>query len=159
MGEHYRQREMIFAQTMADRQEWEHATAHSRRLAVAADAELRRRHPSHKIEPLRSAEPAPVSGRQNDQSHLELDTRIGEMSSRIRDLEIRGQAFRAALQKRQALKVLNNDRRLGDLGNPFASWRTPGQDAILQPPKPSVAPSSTILQRVAEHDAEPEAGS
>jgi hypothetical protein len=63
------------------------------------------------------------------------------------------------LQKRQALKVLNDDRSWGDLINPFASWRTPGQDAILRPPKPSIAPSSTILQYVAEHDAEPEAGS
>src|SRR5262249_9780369 len=58
MGNHYRQQETIFAQTMTDRQEWEHATAHSRPLAVAADAELRRRHPDLKIEPLRSAEPA-----------------------------------------------------------------------------------------------------
>ena len=32
-----------------------------RSLAIAADAELRRRHPDQKIEPLRSAEPAPVS--------------------------------------------------------------------------------------------------
>ena len=43
---------------MADRQEWEQATARSRHLAIAADAELRRRHPDRKIEPLRSAEPA-----------------------------------------------------------------------------------------------------
>jgi hypothetical protein len=37
---------------MADRQEWDHATAFSRRLAIAADAELRRRHPDRKIEAL-----------------------------------------------------------------------------------------------------------
>jgi len=46
---------------MTDRQEWEHATARSRHLAIAADAELRRRHPNQKIEALRSAEPAPSS--------------------------------------------------------------------------------------------------
>ena len=45
MRDHYRQQETIFAQTMADRQEWDHATAGSRQLAIAADAELRRRHP------------------------------------------------------------------------------------------------------------------
>ena len=61
MGDRYRQQETIFAATMEDRREWEHATEHSRHLAVAADAELRRRHPDQQIEPLRSAEPAPVS--------------------------------------------------------------------------------------------------
>ena len=45
MRDHYQQQETIFAQTMADRLEWEHATAASRHLAIAADAELRRRHP------------------------------------------------------------------------------------------------------------------
>jgi hypothetical protein len=45
---------------MADRQEWVHATAKSRQLAITADAELRRRHPSQKIEPLRSSEPVTV---------------------------------------------------------------------------------------------------
>ncbi len=55
MADCYRQQETIFAQTMTDRREWEHATAHSLRLAIAADAELRRRHPDLRIEPLRSA--------------------------------------------------------------------------------------------------------
>ena len=44
---------------MADRQDWEHTTAASRHLAIAADAELRRRYPGHKIEPLRSANQSP----------------------------------------------------------------------------------------------------
>ena len=39
------------------RQEWEQASARSRQLAVAADAELRRRYPGQTIEPLRSTEP------------------------------------------------------------------------------------------------------
>jgi hypothetical protein len=47
----YQQREQTLAQTMADRREWEHATARSRHLAIAADAELSRRHPDQKIEP------------------------------------------------------------------------------------------------------------
>src|SRR5256885_689285 len=62
LRDHYQQQEQGFARAMADRQEWEQETARSRRLAIAADTELRRRHPYGKIEPLRSAEPAPVSG-------------------------------------------------------------------------------------------------
>jgi len=33
-----------------------------------------------------------------------------------------------------------------------AIWRTPGQAAILQPPKPTIAPSTRILEHAAEHD-------
>ena len=66
---HYQQREQTLAQVMTDRQAWEHATADTRHLAIAADAELRRRHPSRKIEPLRSAEPAPASDTQREHPH------------------------------------------------------------------------------------------
>jgi hypothetical protein len=41
----YQQREHTLAQAMTDRQDWEHATAASRHLAIAAGTELRRRHP------------------------------------------------------------------------------------------------------------------
>jgi transcriptional regulator with XRE-family HTH domain len=61
LRDHYQHREHDLTQDLAARQEWEHATERSRRLAIAADAELRRRHPGWKIEPLRSAEPASAS--------------------------------------------------------------------------------------------------
>jgi hypothetical protein len=46
LEEAYRQRETVFAAVMTDRAEWEAATRQQRQLAVAADAELRRRHPA-----------------------------------------------------------------------------------------------------------------
>ena len=51
LRDHYQQREHDLTQDMAARQEWEHATQRSRRLASAADAELRRRHPGGKSSP------------------------------------------------------------------------------------------------------------
>ena len=66
-------REQAFVQAMADRQDWEHATASSRHLAVAADAELRCRHPGQKIEPLRSTEPVPVPVTERDGKLPETD--------------------------------------------------------------------------------------
>jgi hypothetical protein len=39
----YRKREAVFAAVIADRTDWEQATRAQRHLAVAADAELRRR--------------------------------------------------------------------------------------------------------------------
>jgi hypothetical protein len=40
MANRYRQQEETFTQAMQDRREWEQATAASRHLAIAADAEL-----------------------------------------------------------------------------------------------------------------------
>jgi hypothetical protein len=58
----------------------------------------------------------------------------------------------------QALKVPTEDPSWSGLDTLFSARRTPGPAAILQPPKPSIAPSTRILQRAAEHDVEPEAG-
>ena len=67
MHDAYREREAVFATTMADRADWEQATRQQRQLAVAADAELRRRHPGQRFAPLRSAEPDPATQAQRDE--------------------------------------------------------------------------------------------
>jgi hypothetical protein len=81
MRDHYQQQQQILTQTMTNRQEWEHATAGSRRLAIAAHAELRRRHPYQKIEPLRSAEPAPVGDTEYEQAHAAPGQIISQMTA------------------------------------------------------------------------------
>jgi len=70
MRDRYQKQEHTFAEAMTDRAEWERATGHTRHLAIAADAELRRRHPEHHIGPLRSAERAPVSDADRQQLML-----------------------------------------------------------------------------------------
>jgi len=149
MRDHYQQQGQALAQVMADRQEWDQATAGSRRLAIAADAELRRRHPYKKIEPLRSAEPAPVS----DTEHEQADSAPGQKISQVRQ-----ELFRATLQDRQALKAPTEDPSWSGLDTLFSTRRTREQSAILQPPKPTIAPSTKTLERAVEHDVEPEAG-
>ena len=157
MRDRYRQQETLFAQTMEDRLEWEHATTHSRHLAVAVDAELRRRHPDTRIEPLRSAELAPISDTEREELHLVPDEKIAEMATWIRDLAVQRQAFRERIDEREGLKVPNDDPDWEDLGEAFPAWHSPGRGAILQPPKPQITPSAKILQLVAERDLEPEA--
>ncbi len=157
MADRYRQQETIFAQTMADRLEWERATAHSRRLAIAADAEMRRRHPELPIQPLHSAEPAPVSDADREKLPLAPDQKIAEMATWIRDLAAQRQAFREKFEGRHGLMVPNEDPDWDNLGEAFPAWRTRSPDAILQPPKPQITPSSKILQLVAGRDTEPEA--
>jgi hypothetical protein len=48
----------MLAEAQETRRQWEALTEPTRRVAVAADLELRRRHPDRPLEPLRSAEPA-----------------------------------------------------------------------------------------------------
>ena len=157
MYDRYRQQESTFAQTMDDRMEWGHVTEHSRHLALAADAELRRRHPDQRIEPLYSAEPDPVSDTGRAELTLAPDKKIGEMAAWISDLAAKRQAFREKLEELQGLKVPSEDPDWDDLGEAFPSWNSRGRDAILQPPKPQITPSAKILQLAAERDTEPEA--
>jgi len=119
----YQQREHTLAQAMADRQDWEQATAASRHLAIAADTELRRRHPSHKIEPLRSAEPVPVTD-------TEPDGRPSETATRIGDLGAQHHAFRQRINQRQHRMTPRKDLDWAALGDTLPSWWAPRLDAI-----------------------------
>ena len=47
----------MLAEAKETRREWEALTVPTRRVAIAADLELRRRYPDRVIAPLRSAEP------------------------------------------------------------------------------------------------------
>lgn len=153
----YRQRETAFAETMADRDDWELATRAQRHLAVAADAELRRRHPGQPLPPLRSAEPEPATETQR----AELTPIPGEppeqVGQLITELAAAHRAFAARLADRQSLAVPSPDPGYGDLGQAFPPWPAPSRDAILQPPKPEIRPSPQVLQRAADRDPDWEA--
>ena len=156
MRDHYQQQEQTLAQAMANRQEWEHATAGPRSLAIAADAELRRRHPHQKIEPLRSGEPAAVSDTGHEQASPGRDEKLIERVTRIRDLAAQRQACRAEMHEHPGLMVPGEDPVWGELGDATPNSRTSGPDAILQPPRPEIIPSARLLQLAGEHDSEPD---
>jgi hypothetical protein len=138
---------------MADRADWEHVTRQQRHLAVAADAELRRRHPGQHFSPLRSAEPEPATDAQRDELTLTAGDKPGEMRQWIKDLAAGHRTFAERLADRQSLTVPSQDPDYGDLGLAFPAWTGPARDAILQPPKPDIPPSPQILQRVMDRDA------
>ena len=142
---------------MADRADWDKATVQQRHLAVAADAELRRRHPGQHFPPLRSAEPEPATDAQRDELTLTAEQPPGEMAPWIKDLAAAHRTFAAALADRQSLMIPSQDPDYGDLGPAFPPWPGPGKDAILQPPKPEITPSPQVLQRAADRDADWEA--
>ena len=141
LHEAYRKREEVFAATMADRAEWDAATRAQRHLAVAADAELRRRHPGQHYPPLRSAEPQPATDAQHDQLTPAVGQPPGEMPSWIKEVAAAHRTFAERLADRQSLGIPSHDPDYGDLGPAFPSWPGQGKDAILQPPKPEIPPS------------------
>jgi hypothetical protein len=156
MRDHYRELEGTFAKTMDDRHEWEQATQHSRRLAIAADAELRRRHPRQRIEPLRSAERETASEEQREELLITPGQDISEMTGWITDLAAQRQAFREKIEERQ-LTIPSEDRESERLGHALPSPIPPERDAILRPPKPTITPSGKILELARERDAALEA--
>jgi hypothetical protein len=133
---------------MADRTEWKQATRRQRQLAVAADAELRRRHPGQYYAPLRSAEPAPAT---SAQLILTAGEKTTEMDQWIKDLAAERRTDRLA--GRQSQTIPSEDTDYGDLGQAFPPWRSPPRDAILQPPMPEIPPSPQILRHATDRDA------
>jgi hypothetical protein len=157
MADAYRSREMIFDMTERDRREWEAITEQPRRLAISADSELRRRHPGQHLEPLRSAEPEPVT--EADQSELALapETRFGDVGEWIKDLAAHRKAFAEMLAERNSMTIPAEDPDYEDLGRAFPALGMSERDAILQPPKPVIKPSARVLQQAWERDHAPEA--
>ena len=157
MHDAYRERETVFAGVMADRADWEAATRTQRHLAVAADAELRRRHPGQQFTPLRSAEPAAATDAQRAELTLTTGQDSPEAGQWIKDLAAGHRTFAARLAERQSQTIPSEDPDYGDLGQAFPPWTGHSRDAILQPPRPEIRPSARILERAADRDADIEA--
>jgi conjugative relaxase-like TrwC/TraI family protein len=154
----YRRRETVFAATMADRDQWDLTTRAQRHLAVAADTELRRRHPSQPFPPLRSAEPEPANQTQHGEAALAAGQGLPKAADLISDLAAGHRTFADRLAARQSLMVPCEDPDYGDLGQAFPPWPGRSTDAILQPPKPEIPPSARILERAMDRDVDREAG-
>jgi conjugative relaxase-like TrwC/TraI family protein len=150
LHEAYRQREAVFATAMADRADWEAATKAQRHLAVAADTELRRRHPDQHYAPLRSAEPDPATETQRAELTLTTAEPPAQPGQWIKNLAAAHRTFAEQLADRQSQSVPSEDPEYGDLGQAFPPWLRPGKDAILQPPKPDIRPSRQTLERAAD---------
>jgi len=153
----YTERETVFAAVMADRADWDAATRAQRHQAVAADAELRRRHPARPYPPLRSAEPPRLTGGQRAELTLTTGEQIRETGQWIKDLAAQRRAFAQRLADRQSLTIPSEDPDYGDLGQAFPPWPAPARNAILQPPKPEIQPSARLLERALDHNLDMEA--
>jgi hypothetical protein len=178
----YETRAAELEQADADYREWEHTVEGPLRLAVAADAELRRTEPGLALPPLRTAEPSPVTEAEHAELHspretaarrepgpaeqalaasyeryaAELDdiekTRSGPPGW-VQELEEARPAFREQLADRQSRRIPDPDPEYGDQGPAWPMIGPHERDAIRQPPAPQM-PAAPGLAR----EAEPEAG-
>ncbi len=147
----YQERETILAATVDDRAAWEHSTGAQRRLAVAADAELRRRHPEQQYPPLRSAEPEPVTAAEARDLTLTPGQPIPPEPQWLTELAAAGPAFAATLAARQQADPGN------DILPTARAWADLAPDALLQPPRPPIRPSARVLELVRQREADREA--
>jgi hypothetical protein len=153
----YREREAVFATVMADRADWDQATRQQRQLAVAADAELRRRHPDQRFTPLRSSEPQPATPAQRDELTITAGEETKEIGQWIKDLAAEHRTFADRVGERQSMTIPSEDPDYADLGQAFSARTGRGKDAILQPPKPEICPSERVLERATDRDGDVEA--
>ena len=153
LAEAYRERETAFAVNMADRDDWERATRQQRQLAVAADAELRRRRPEQPWPPLRSAEPEPAAPASSEDQPGLSQADLDILTKRSTGLAARHRELSDKLARRQS--------QIPDLTTAesvFPSWPQPSRGAILQPPKPEIPPAWQFREMTAEYDLDWEAG-
>jgi hypothetical protein len=140
MRDSYQQRVAALEIAADDRAAWEADTRHQRQAAVAADAELRRRHPDQPWEPLRSAEPE--------------EGRAGALPLSLEELAAQHREF-----ARKRAELGPTSVRLGsDLRRPHYPLASRRTGAILQPPPQEIPASQHILSRAAERDRDWEVG-
>jgi hypothetical protein len=151
----YRRIEARLAEATDDRRAWEQITAGPRRLAVAADSELRRRYPDKQIEPLRSAEPRAPEGDEITKPQPEAGP--AETPEWETQLAEQRRAFQEKLAERQNVMVPDEDPDYGFLG-PAWPWQECDPDAILQPPKPELRPCAGVERLTTYEVPEREAG-
>jgi hypothetical protein len=152
LHEAYQQREAAFAAAMADRAAWEDATRQQRQLAIAADAELHRRHPGQHHPPLRSAEPGPVTPAPREKAALTMEEDLARMDEMISGLTAHRRELARQFAERARPLVPAGDSAAS--GPEFPAWTGEVTDAILQPPRPQIEPSPRILERAVSHDLE-----
>ena len=137
LGAFYRQREDIDAGLMEDHQAWSRVTEGSRRVAVLADAELRRRHPDLELEspPIRRA--------------VRLRSRGTRSASRPgrdqllwpRQARRQREAFREQLKRAKVSRSRPKTRTTGPKATRGHPRGRNARDAVLQPPKPEMRPA------------------
>jgi hypothetical protein len=157
MRDAYSERGTALAAVMSDRADWENATRRQRQLAVAADAELRRRHPDQLWPPLRSAEPQSAAETTNNTPALSVGESTEALAQPPEDPAALHRDFADKLAQRQSLMVPAEDPDLESHRPAFPAWTPPAKGAILRPPPPDIPPPGWVMEHFTGRDLDIEA--
>lgn len=81
---------------------------------------------------------------------------IPDIGPWIREMAASHDAFASQLAQRQRL-AREGDQGVAGLGQAPWPWASPGEEPLLQPPKPMIRPSARVMDRLAQRDADLEA--
>ena len=129
----YRERAELDEQLDEARRQWDAQTAPMRHQALQADAVLRRRHPDWHLDPLTSAEPDPLPDEIPSITALEEERHRSLVTASLT-------ATRTEMEFRTSLPVHNQDHDYALEGETWPALSRPRRDAVLQPPRPAMAP-------------------
>ena len=145
--------------------QWDVMTEPTRRAGKAAVLEQQRRNGGEPTEPLRSAEPEPITkhGEAEDQAGrdeatlqalaLTPDT-DGAVPEAVEDAAKYNQGKQDEINERASERVPDEDPDYEDIGPAWQTLVERERDAVIQPPQPVVPPS----EQVAGREKQPEAG-
>ena len=173
--------ETRLTQAQAGYDAWEQATAPTRERAVAADAELRRRHPGQAIEPLRAklAEPQPepaVPERPAQAAEPEpapaspgpdlapASSRMDRVAERLREINARldeAAARKAEQAGQKAVEITSMQHQPGPDTELVVAWQsdlgTRQREAVRHEPMPRVPHAEPVAAHREASISEPEA--
>jgi conjugative relaxase-like TrwC/TraI family protein len=155
MSAWYQQHENELAAQMDIRRDWERATEHQRRMAVAAHGELRRRHPDQAFEPLTSADP----GGPTEAERAELDPAPEALAGGyqppawVAGLAEQRRKVAEILADRRSVRVPSEDPEGEYDGYAWPEFIARDRDAVLQPPRPEIRPSAAVEAAVRDREA------
>jgi hypothetical protein len=155
------------AQAQETRRQWETLTRPTRQVALAADQELRRRHPGRGLDPLESAEPGrrpPVSApgdgeqgtlsptRQTSPSAAPGATGVavsawGAIVERIGLISQKSCAAQVQLDELREMRIPGEDTVAPDMGPAWTIFPSRDRDAIVQSARPDILPAIEIQRR------------
>src|SRR5690242_8122502 len=122
-------------------------------MAVAADADLRRRQPHLAIARPNSAEPNAVTDKEHDELISPPDQALARPAvppEWVARLAAARDALQEKLDDRKAVRVPADDHEMQGEGKAWPTLRPRERDAILQPPPPEIPASPRVIERARE---------
>jgi AAA domain-containing protein len=156
----------MFTQVQQVRREWDSLTQATRRIAVAADLELRRRHPRM---PIPALVPHPAEAPPDQQQPaadrlsalgLTLDTSGSEIPAEVYRIRQAAAAKQAEIDELKSMRLPVDEHSAMSPGLAWPELAQRERAAVRQQPEPEITPSARIVSEYQRHqlvaEAEPE---